>query len=1079
MANSKVDAEKVVEKRKNKRKLEIKTIYGIVMANNNYWISKEKGSNKIPEELRLLRDKLSTGSVELPEDAFLLLKQGVKKEGVLSLIFELLNLIDKGDETAFYKLSSKLAQEIKEFEFTAALKAKLESLTAAAKTNNPLMQSQIHYELGTLLEKRDASKYYTEAIDHFTLAITIKGANEEVRAYSLRERARLYAKDAEKQANCLADLKEACAIIDQCKASQEDKEIQERGRTYLECGRIFRQKKHYSEALPYFIKAQKLRPNHVETIHLILGTYNDIKPYKNAFECMHDITLDIRSLPAIEQYLNTAKLGSLWLEAANYGSLNLQEYLDFSKVDTQAKDKEGNNGLHIIAKEGYVDLLPIMLRHHSMHSVNKESLTPLFVAAKYGRVNMVLALLQGSSRVINNVDLLSVTVKYQQGCVYEALVQDKSFFEQEEGDLKQQTEATISQQKVKKEISVTRLSRLPYEALLVEIGKQYCGAYSRASAEEQEKLQKEACVGQLFRVAIDVKSISMLTLLIKIHPDGLYRLYQGQSPLHYAVKCGFKEGVYLLVEKSSDLSLQNSDKKVAIELARNLDTQLFTFLENELRRQQDSAKEIHANRVAFIELVIKHFEVELPKGYGGLVTGDNKKRLLDALTTCLQKPEFTSLFHGEDFRSINTLLSLLVNKLVEDAINKKITMYEGMLWSFVFDAEKLTKTILKLIQSPWQAKPTVKPNSDQKKLAETKQLYEFGKISPAQDVFCEHFERQVDAAFAYFTALSNGEVEAIKDVEDRRKADMVKQVGSQLPNIPIPMIGLSLPTGIIISGAMELAMYLRQRFRKQQAERMVRLFQAVTPYERTHFIRYTGEQLANKYRDQIHHLIAGSEGIEQFANCAAARVVEYITSDNNHQIAHEPSIFSSVIRKVKSWALNKEIPPEQSELKGLYAVFLDGIVRVVKSDFPKGKERLKTINHLTLTDNWNSNAIFENTGVIVLQPDGKVLRYAHPNADVNRYGYCYGTVEEATRRHLNLGPNPNKGQYWPEGRVWELQLDTPTTSPLQSGGKPNAILTSFNQKQSDTAAATANASTVATASTAPSALTATAATQNK
>jgi hypothetical protein len=96
-----------------------------------------------------------------------------------------------------------------------------------------------------------------------------------------------------------------------------------------------------------------------------------------------------------------------------------------------------------------------------------------------------------------------------------------------------------------------------------------------------------------------------------------------------------------------------------------------------------------------------------------------------------------------------------------------------------------------------------------------------------------------------------------------------------------------------------------------------------------------------------------SEGVELFADCAAARVIEYITSSERHQIAFDPSFFSNLVRSMKSWATGKEIPPEQREQKNLYQLFIDGIIRV-SSKFPQDKERLKTINHLTLTDNWNT-----------------------------------------------------------------------------------------------------------------------------
>jgi len=175
-----------------------------------------------------------------------------------------------------------------------------------------------------------------------------------------------------------------------------------------------------------------------------------------------------------------------------------------------------------------------------------------------------------------------------------------------------------------------------------------------------------------------------------------------------------------------------------------------------------------------------------------------------------------------------------------------------------------------------------------------------------------------------------------------------------------------------------------------------------------------------------------------FADCVVARIVEYITSADSHQIARSPGIISNMIRVMKSWVLDKEIPPEQAEQKSLYNIFLEGIIRV-NSKFPKDLERLKTINNLTLKDNWDSKGIFENTGICTEQNE----RYAHQNATIDNYGYCFGTKEEAIKRDLTLGPK--KGILWGQGRVWEAVKEVAALEALPQGRAVSAQTAGFGQ----------------------------------
>ncbi len=689
------------------------------------------------------------------------------------------------------------------------------------------------------------------------------------------------------------------------------------------------------------------------------------------------------------------------------------------KVDREFVDLAGNDPLHIAAQYGHAHLIPVLEGDfgNDRDKSNKLGLVPVFIAAMFGNYNMVLELLNRGCKTTLSKETLP-------GCP-EDILSWMIFHSKDKISLEQA-------------FNKLRKSENSYKNLLVKIGAFYCQNSGSKMSAEQERIMREATIGQLFCTAINCNP-DFLNFLVQIHPEGQRILYNGQSPLHYAVIQGMINAVNVLVNNSSDLTMQNSDRKTALEIAKlEGDSVIINCISNKLKTEQEKTKLISMNRNSCIEAVVKQFEDGLRKEQEALKSTENAKCLRECIAQVLANVEYESFFFGERYNKISLFQSLLVKTLLE-RVNTKDSIAEGggVFSALKYERKKLTQAIIEVARLPWfmsgqqSEKPDVKAGDERRHL------------SPTQDSFCERFEKQLDETYGYFRTLANGEAVSIKDVEEQQKANMAKNLASHLPNVPIPYVGMQLPTGTIVSGIADLMLYFRQRTRKQQAERMVTVFKAVTPYERTHFIRYTAEQLANKYADQIHHLFQGSEGVELFADCAAARVVEYIIADEDNQIAKHPGLFSNAIRGMKAWVLNQEIPPEETEQKALYQIFLDGIVKV-SSEFPKDKERLKTINHLTLQDQWTSRGIFENTGILVLQPNGTMERYAHPNIDVMKYGYCKGTKEEADKRALTLRRDPKRGHYWGEGRIWERPLDVVAVEAFPPNhAQANLVLTGY------------------------------------
>lgn len=663
-----------------------------------------------------------------------------------------------------------------------------------------------------------------------------------------------------------------------------------------------------------------------------------------------------------------------------------KKYLADRQVGRTFRDDENNTVFHLAAKEGYVGLINNLVECVLYDAQNKMGMTPLLVAAQFGRLEMVLALLSSSpNSAIAQNDLLSVLVENQQVQILSALTTAE----------KQDT----------------------YNQLLINVGR-----FRLNNNQSDIKLMKEAAIGQMYKTAVDFKRLNMLKFLIQIHPEGLNILYKGQSPLHYAIKHKYTDGVSLLVKEGSDLALPNMHKKRALEIAEKEALDLVPYLRYEEGKLEQRNKEIalkkleiEKNRLKFVEEFLKSFgEHALPREKAFLKNDTNLDRLKGVLTEATKEVN-DNLFVSKEYHKLSVLMKVL-NKMLLEKIQKKDEVIKTRITGDLFDKEKLLAVLKGVIHSPWQPRIEIK---DVKKQEEVKAQRE---LSDNQASFCEHFEKQFDEAYSYFRALNSGEVKSIKDIEAEKNLKRLGEIAQGLPNIsaPTPFGTVSIPTANVVSGILTLVQYYRENCRKAEAERIVNLFSAVTPYERTHFVRFAAEQIADMYRDQVEHLKSTSEGVEIFAQCAAARVVEYIISDDSHQTSYTPGIFLGFIHQIKSFVLNQEIPPALQKQKNLCNIFIDGILRVT-SKFPKERHRLQTINSLSLGDNWCSKEIFENTGIMVLSGD-RYQRYSHKDVALDRYGYCYGTIQEAERRGLSLGPSKN--ELWGLGRQWETVKPT-------------------------------------------------------
>jgi hypothetical protein len=960
-------------------------VINLVLGYDEYWIELNNKKDLSAELLALKK----IASENNPERLTQLATKARTLVGNAAPYLEpLINVLNMAPQRTL-KFEGALLKLERKITFFYAVKSQNRNLEIAAKTGDKILAARTQYQLAVLHNKHDNA---LRAVGLNYLEQAIAGVDLEIRAYALKERA-IFRDRGEEQTDALNDLKQACEIFQQLKVFKEEQSTQERARTYLYYAEALMAHKEPEAALKFLKLAQALRPGNPRTIRALLQVQSSLKKYQNHLECIRDVNFDPQSLSAVDSFLRDSGQQSLWLEATQWGSIGLLNYLA-PYINKMVLDQEGNNALHIAAREGHSDLLPILTRYLDLSAENKKGLTPILVASMHGRVNLVLSLLNDFlvKPLNKKEDLLSIAIAHRQSCVLDALVRDKG----------------------------------RYEAMLLEIGQ----LYTDVTKNPDKTLLRSAAVGQLYKRALETDlqlckenpalgKAPMTVWMVKHHPEGMFILYQGMTPLQLAVRLKFSEGVYLLVEEGSELDnifIIDQDP-VGIMIANHL--------KNAVEKRTRAPMDIKQRREGFIDAQLANILKQLPKERVGLNNAKSNAIFKKTVSTILEKPVHSHLFQDEVIKTLDPLASLIVQTVLEKIQSGEL-LEGGLLQYFTelkFSDTRLAQVFEQILHSPWHT-PTknvpvvVEPSPSAKDSKENKEIKEkldsVELISPHAEVFCQRFERQLDEAYGYFAAVVSGDV-PLEDADDKQQKSMINKVAGQLPDIAIPMTNVNIPTRSFVSGAMALFSYLRQHYKRKQAKRMVDLFSAVTPYERTHFIRYTAERLAYKYHEQIHHMTPGSEGIERFADCAAARVVEYITSEDEHSVISKPGLFSNAIRVIRSWALSQEIPPEQAKQKTLYNTFLDGIIRVT-SHFARDNERLQTINNGTLIDNWSAKAIFENTGVIIPETGE---RYAHPNVDVQLYGYCRGTKEEALGRGLTLGPDPAKGQFWGPGRVWD------------------------------------------------------------
>ena len=278
-------------------------------------------------------------------------------------------------------------------------------------------------------------------------------------------------------------------------------------------------------------------------------------------------------------------------------------------------------------------------------------------------------------------------------------------------------------------------------------------------------------------------------------------------------------------------------------------------------------------------------------------------------------------------------------------------------------------------------------------------------IAREQEEFINAFETEFDEAFGKFRALCQGELVYAQDAMDL-VLQKAKEGAHLIPDISVFNINVPVSTG---AGALvTIAQYMRRYYRKKAAERMCHVFSAITPLERACIVHALAESIAFRYQYQLTYLKSGGEGITRFATCAAIRIIDYIISKDDNQIAAKPSILKEFARRIQSWASNKEIASELKEEKSFENLFLDGLARVTNK-YDDENNRLGKRDKIDQF--WEPKALFENTGII----DEEGRRWASSKCKPLVYGYCYASAFEAEhKRGFTLGDKEKEDLPWPD-----------------------------------------------------------------
>jgi len=462
---------------------------------------------------------------------------------------------------------------------------------------------------------------------------------------------------------------------------------------------------------------------------------------------------------------------------------------------------------------------------------------------------------------------------------------------------------------------------------------QGCVLESLFSYSKYEALVKiNGGVDVLFRQAIDARRLSILLLLIQRYPEALYSTEC--FPLHYAVEKEYQPGVQLLIESGADVEQENSQQKTPLQLAKDATGEgaatLQAYVEGEVQKNKRIKENIKSNFSKLLTAISSEFR--------SITARELKNILYDVL---LKLPN-TLHWLRQDACRIEPLSQQIIEKL------------NGSIALGLFEIRDKIPAIISevLLNFNYSSSTVVRSTEERKVSLETKAAEELAAVQhPNLMAFREYFEKQLDVAYSYFSVVASGELVTIQDQN-------AIALASRVPSMTLQ--GVRIPNNTVDS--LNLAIYIRQTYRKKEAERMVAVFKTNTPFQRMHFMQYLAWQLADRYQLQIKQL-EPNKGVEHFADCMAAKLIEYIVRarESEPQMAEVLKQVKELIPIVQMWTIGQVIPFDQQQQRVSYENFLDSLV-MRSSSFPREEDQLQTVG--TPARNWSVKGTLGRTGII-------------------------------------------------------------------------------------------------------------------
>lgn len=975
-------------KSKENLMIEIKNLVHLIAHYDMYWLTNNE--NTIPKSLNIIKNisfKNDTLATQLKECITQLNNLKSFESCLLPLydfMMSAINIceIDQTSKVEFKKIFTK---------YTRLRTLILDDLSLIETPKN-IKKSSIanqFYELGISYSKLNKPYYNKKAIDLFTQAINLINPSTEITAYILRDRAYLYGNEKQYENKKIIDLEQACSLLLRLETSTKDINNFEKALTFLRYGEALMFTNKLQESIKPLLLAACLRPD-LATL-LIRGNFESYKSLVQSiqnFNLTREDSIEILAYLSKHKWLNYERVNknhvSLWLLCAQFGQLQLLNFIA-DHVNKNVKDEYHNNAMHLAAKGNHVHLLPLVSKFCNIIDVNRDGLTPFALSVRSGHISFVVDMLitEGVDPIIKDtpygsIDFLSFMIKVNKAEVLPHLLNNPNF----------------------KEISDTTLSI---------IGRHF---YASNSIETSDKYFKYVAIWQLCRIAIEENKSDLFEALLTFCPEVVTFLFRGISLLQYASLLERTLIVNIILRETEKLDFL--DMKQLLDKA-NLITNSKEIQERykcHIRKCKNNIMILNERRTTFIHNVVEHFKNEFIPTIktSNLTNGKNIKKLNNALEAVIKTEYNKVLFKGADYFKMELYKDKLVKHLLEKIKTKEITTHISRRnlanlcnpATKKFNQESLERLLQEQISSLLKIQLTKQNLESSVNSKVDRNRYMSEKLK----AFVEHCESEFHKNYSLFVTLSTKEVVRIIDSHMQKVKNGIRKVTKVIPEIYGSKISEA------VDGAIDLMDLSNEKKRDREVINMLSLFQGVSAFERAYYIRYTIEQIADKFSDQIHNLTIGTDGVEKLAECTVTRIVDYIISSKNHQIVKQANHFTNAFLSAKSWWTNKEIPHELSQKKSIYDVFLDGLCRI-ESKFPKEKTPLATVNRTRLDSRWTAECIFQNVGIITASGE----RYANENTYIDEVGYAKGSKEDAEKRGLSFYDKNKK--LWGRGRLWE------------------------------------------------------------